>query len=491
MPTLFTPFAAPGTASAHLARFLRSASFRLTAFYAGVFGVSAALLFAVIYLIATDAMNQQAASAAEQDMAELVDIYATGGQDALVREIETRIADTDRPYLAYLLVDHNGRALAGNLPINYSHANGGKLSSSRQNGEDAGEPSEEENEHEAILLRGSLAGGDTLAVGYDRYRITEAQEAILHAFGWAMVLTGLLALSGGAVVSFGFLKRIDEINRTTRAVVRGALDERVALRGSGDELDELATGLNRMLDRIGALLQGLNQVSNDIAHDLRTPLSRLRQRLEAVRARDASIEDYRTAIDRAIADTDVILATFGALLRIAQIEAGARHADFDRIDLSHLCGQVVEAYVAVAEDAGQTIAAKVQPDIAIRGDGNLLTQMLANLVENAICHTPAATAVSLSLATIVGGTQLMVADTGPGIPEAERDKVFRRFYRLERSRTTPGSGLGLTLVRAVADLHGATVTLADNAPGLRITVVFPAWPPFAAERQLLLHRKAD
>ena len=165
--------------------------------------------------------------------------------------------------------------------------------------------------------------------------------------------------------------------------------------------------------------------------------------------------------------------TFAALLRIAQIEAGVRRAHFARVDLSHLCSEVVEAYVAVAEDVGQTIAARVEPGIAVSGDGNLLTQMLVNLIENAIRHTPAGTSISLMLTMAAEGPRLTVADTGPGIPETERKKVFRRFYRLERSRTSSGSGLGLTLVAAVADLHGATVALADNTPGLCVTVAFP------------------
>lgn len=473
MPSSFTPFAAPATVSGRLARFLRSASFRLTAVYAGIFAVSAALLFAVIYWIATDALKQQAASAAEQDMAELLDIYTSRGQGALAREIESRVADVIHPDLAYLLVDQDGNALAGNLTVDYWRENSAKLSPSGQQGHNAGEGLEEENEHEATVLRRTLSPGETLVVGYDQYRITEAQEAIIHALGWVILATGLLALGGGVTVSLRFLKRVDEINQTTRAVVHGRLDERVAVRESGDELDELAVGLNHMLDRIGALLQGLNQVSNDIAHDLRTPLSHLRQRLDAVRARDASIEDYRAAVDRAIADTDVILATFAALLRIAQIEAGARRTHFDRVDLSYLCGQVIEAYTAVAEDAEQTIAVAIEPDIAVRGDGNLLTQMLVNLIENAIRHTPAGTSISLMLTMAAEGPRLTVADTGPGIPETERKKVFRRFYRLERSRTSSGSGLGLTLVAAVADLHGATVALADNTPGLCVTVAFP------------------
>jgi signal transduction histidine kinase len=270
----------------------------------------------------------------------------------------------------------------------------------------------------------------------------------------------------------GFLRRIEEINRTTRSIMDGDLAQRVPVSGGGDEMDQLAVNLNAMLDRIQTLMESLKRVSDDIAHDLRTPLSRLRHRLEAARGRTGPHGD--AVIEQSIAEVDAILETFSALLRISQIESGARRAGFSEISLERIVSDVGEAYAPVAEDRGQrlkTVLASVPP---IQGDRELLTQMVANLIENPIRHCPADVEIIIGLALEGGSPVLRVADTGPGIPASECEKVLRRYYRLEASRTTPGSGLGLALVKAVADLHGATVELSDNQPGLRVIVRFPA-----------------
>jgi signal transduction histidine kinase len=228
---------------------------------------------------------------------------------------------------------------------------------------------------------------------------------------------------------------------------------------------------------VQALMESLRHVSNDIAHDLRTPLGRLRQRLEDARLRARSLEDYETAVDRAIADTDAILATFSALLRIAQIESGTRKASFSAVDLSGVFRSIADAYGAVAEDRGQILTAAVTPGVDVRGDRELLMQMLANLVENAIRHTPEGARIGIGLERGADGPVGIVSDTGPGIPPEARDKVFQRFYRLDRSRSTAGNGLGLSLVAAVAETHGIAITLADNQPGLEVRLRFPPKAP--------------
>ena len=220
------------------------------------------------------------------------------------------------------------------------------------------------------------------------------------------------------------------------------------------------------------LMEGLKQVSNDIAHDLRTPLSRLKQRLEEVRSEANSIEEYKEAVDQAIQDADIALSTFGALLRIAQIESGTRRANFSDVDLSSLLANLATTYSAVAEDMGKTLVSSIEPNIHVRGDRELLTQLFVNLIENALRHTPSGATVSISLALREGGPIAEVSDTGPGIPESERANVFKRFYRLDRSRSTPGAGLGLALVAAVAELHTARIELLDNEPGLKVAVNF-------------------
>jgi signal transduction histidine kinase len=311
-----------------------------------------------------------------------------------------------------------------------------------------------------------------LLVGENRYRAVKAREAILQAFGWGVLITVLLAAGGGATLGAGFLRRIEAINRTTRSIMDGDLSERVPTRGGEDEMDQLAINLNAMLDRIQGLMEGLKRVSDDIAHDLRTPLSRLRHRLEAARAKSGP--DGERVFEQCILELDGILATFSALLRIAQIESGARRASFSDVSLGGILGTVSEAYTAVAEDQDQKLEVRVERDFSISGDRELLTQMVANLIENAIRHCPAGVRISASVGQDASAPVLSITDTGPGIPAAEREKVFQRFYRLETSRTTPGSGLGLALVKAVAILHGATVELSDNRPGLCVNIRFRA-----------------
>jgi len=276
------------------------------------------------------------------------------------------------------------------------------------------------------------------------------------------------------IVSTAALKRVEAVGRTTRAIMDGDLSRRVPVRGTGDEFDDLASGVNAMLDRIEHLMKSMRQVTNDIAHDLRTPLTRLRQRLELARSRAVSIEELREALSHAILQTDSILETFGALLRIAQIEAGGRAVPAMPLNVSKLLNGIVDDFAPVAEDHGQKLIAEIDPDLKLTGDPELLTQMVVNLVDNAIRHTPSGAKIAVQARAVRDGLELAVADTGPGIPVKERDNVLRPFYRLEASRTTEGSGLGLSLVAAIAERHDAKLSLADNAPGLRVAVLFPA-----------------
>ncbi len=283
-------------------------------------------------------------------------------------------------------------------------------------------------------------------------------------------VTLLLGAAGGIWLSQVFLYRVDAISRTAEAIIDGDLTQRVPLRGTGDDLDRLAETLNRMLDRMDRLLESVRQASNNIAHDLRTPLTRLGQRLEEARTQVRSADGQQRALDAAKAEVDALLGTFAALLRIAEVEAGAQRAAFRRVDLSAVVATVAEAFAPSAEEAGYTLVAEVAPGIAVHGDRELLTQALVNLVENALRHTPPGTQVRLLLRAQAGRAVMAVEDNGPGIPEAERDQVLRRFYRLDHSRSTPGSGLGLSLVAAVAELHGAELRLEDAKPGLRVVI---------------------
>ncbi len=457
-----------------LTRILRTTGFRLAALYAGLFGISVLVLFGVIYWITGEALRQQLAATIEIEVAALVEDHRTGGIPHVADAIDQRLASVPSSTIFYLLVDQEGRKIAGNLPIR-SQRNGWHQLPAPEERDEHHDDDEDSDSHRLLALGVVLADGSFLLVGKDLHTIVEFEEVIVGAYGWAFGATVLLGVVGGVVLSLGFLRRVDAINRTSRAIIEGRLAERVPTRGTGDELDRLAINLNEMLDRVQALMESLRHVSNDIAHDLRTPLGRLRQRLEDARLRARRLEDYETAVDRAIADTDAILATFSALLRIAQIESGTRKASFSAVDLSGVFRSIADAYGAVAEDRGQTLTAVVAPGVGVRGDRELLMQMLANLVENAIRHTPEGSRIGFVLERGADGPVGIVSDTGPGIPPEARDEVFQRFYRLDRSRSTPGSGLGLSLVAAIAEAHGIAITLADNKPGLEVRLHFP--PP--------------
>ena len=456
-------------------RIFRTIGFRLAAMYAALFGLSVVFLFAVSYWITGHALRQQLAANVDAEVSSLVADATASGTSHAADSIRRRIASRLHPTTYYLILDSAGRELAGNLTPRAPHTGWQRLSlSAARIAADRELEPEDLAEHSLMALGAKLPDGSFLMVGADTFRISEVEEAIVRAFSWAFGITIVLAATGGTLLSFGFLRRVDAINRTSRAIIDGRLADRIPTRGTDDELDRLALNLNEMLDRVQALLDSLRQVSNDIAHDLRTPLSRLRQQLEGARINARSVAEYEAAVDTAIADTDAILQTFGALLRIAQIEAGTRRSAFSVIDLSTIFQSIVDAYTAVAEDSGRSMSATIASGVECLGDRELLTQMLANLVENAIRHTADGTPIQVALENGPAGPVGIVADRGPGIAPEYRDQVFKRFYRLEQSRSTSGSGLGMALVTAIAELHGISVSLDDNDPGLLVRLTFPA-----------------
>src|SRR4029077_7305872 len=326
-----------------------------------------------------------------------------------------------------------------------------------------------------VRARGyNLANGDYLLVGQDTRTLRDMKALIVRAFGVGLVATLLLALLGGVIVSTTMLRRIDAVSRTARGIVAGDMSQRVPVRGTDDEFDELAASVNAMLNRIEDLMRSMRQVSNDVAHDLRTPLTRLRQRLEHARRRAQTTEELHEALAHSIAQVDSILETFGALLRIAQIEAGGRAREKSAINVSRFLTAIVDDFAPAAEDQGQTLVAEIDKGLSILGDPELLTQMVVNLVDNAIRHSPPGALICIEAKAVGDSLELAVVDNGPGIPSRERENVLRPFYRLEASRTTEGSGLGLSLVAAIAKRHDAKLSLGDNSPGLRVAVLFPA-----------------
>jgi signal transduction histidine kinase len=318
-----------------------------------------------------------------------------------------------------------------------------------------------------------LAPGLYVFAGSDTTELHAVQSHILKVMLLLFAGAMLLAVAGGSLVSWSFLRRTDAMARACRDIMDGDLKRRIPVRGTQDELDRLAETINEMLSRIAALMENLSQVSNDIAHDLRTPVTHLRHRLE--RARDCgTVEDYRAALETAITKADEILGLFAALLRIAQIEGGARRAAFAPLDLGQLLEQLRDLFEPVADEAGHILRLDGASKSIVRGVRQLLIQLFSNLIENAMVHTPAGTNISLSLRRAAGLAVVEVGDDGPGVPRDEHERLFRRLYRREASRSQPGYGLGLSLALAIAELHGATIRIQDSAkPGLTVEVCFP------------------
>jgi signal transduction histidine kinase len=446
-----------------LRRILRSASFRLALVYAALFVLSAGALFATVFVIASAAMENDLAAVLRSEAFQLAEIHRRIGLLGLAEQITRRMNFRSRGPIYYLLQAPTRQVVVGNMPG--MPPVDGVIDFVRDSDSPGGSG------------RGRLTGfgltlsdGSYLLVAQDASRLVDMQRAIVRAFIWASGLTLLLAIGGGVLLSGNFLRRIDTIGRTSRAIMEGDLSARIPVRGTNDEIDQLVISLNAMFDRIQLLMDGLRQVTGDIAHDLRTPLGRLRQRLEGAREHASSTAEYASATEAAIAEADALLEIFSALLRIAQIESGARTSGFAEVDLSALLRSVGEAYQPAAEDSQHKLALDVRDGIRLTGDRQLLAQLFSNLVENALTHTPAGSTVRLGLHPSARGFRAEVADDGPGIPEAEHGKVLDRFYRLDRSRTTAGSGLGLALVKAIANLHGLTLQLEDARPGLAVIV---------------------
>jgi len=450
-----------------LEQLLKSASFRFTAAYVGLFIVSVGILAGLIYFSATSELERTIHMRIVVESDALRAEYTRGGTDQLLQAIAERQRSRLIGGLDYALYDGNGKRLFGNLSA--VRCTKGWVTF---NGPPDGDEPAGELEKLGVLIT-PLPNGHCLLVGDDIGKIRKFGSLILDSFGWVLLVTVMLAVAGGIFLSSRVLRRIETINRTAEAIIEGDISRRIPRRGTPDDLDRLAATLNRMLDRMTGLMESLRHISNDVAHDLRTPLGRLRHSLEEASRTASSPDEYRAAIDRAVAEVDGILDTFGAILRIAQIESGSRRSGFQRLLLSELVADVCETYAPSMEDAGKTLQTEIQPDLWIHGDRELLVQSLANLLENAIAHTPTRAVVTVSLNHPSEGIELNVADNGFGVSEAERKQIFKRFYRVERSRSAVGNGLGLSIVAAVAELHAAKLSADDNHPGLKIGVVFP------------------
>ena len=448
---------------------LRSSIFRLALLYMALSISSVVVLLGFIYWATAGYADRQIDATIEAEITGLEEQYRRRGLVGLRNVIAERISRDPSGASVYLLADEDLEPLVGNLsrwPDSAAGDPGWVSFRLRDWGHDKSE------EHQARARTFALRGGLNLLVGRDVRDLEATRARILNALGWGLAITATLALGAGLAMGSRVMRRIDAINQTSRDIIDGDLSRRIPTDGRDDDFDELADNHHRMLARIEQLMGSVRQVSDNIAHDLRTPLTRLRTRLELARSGAGIPAESQEAIDSAIEDADELLSTFNALLRIARIESKHRHLGFARVDLTQLVQDLAELYEPLAADKKQQLLVQVQDGVSAEGDRDLLFQAAANLVDNAIKYSPAGGRIALSAEIHTGQVEMSVADSGPGISTEMHEKVFERFFRLDDSRSTPGSGLGLSLVRAVAELHGAQIRLESSEPGLRVELRF-------------------
>ncbi len=446
-----------------LAETLRSSTLRLALISILVFGAAVVGLFGYVYFSAASFVRILSDRDIAAEVALLQKAYGQGGRNALVAAIGERVANERFEGGRYLLADPSFMPLAGNL----------KAWPSAVKEADGWQSIEAADGHLLRVDVVPLADGLRLLVGKDIDDLRGFAAKINTAIGLVLLMVFILAGVVTVYTSRRTVGRIESINAISRSIMQSDLGKRIPLRGTRDEWDRLAQNLNLMLDRIETLMGEVKQATDNVAHDLRTPLTRMRGRLEKASGRSRDGESDQALIGDTIAELDRVLTMFASLTRISQIEAKDRTAVFRTVNLSDIAGEVVELFDAAAEHEHVTLAASGDPTAFVTGDRDLLFDAVANLVDNAIKHGREAGRVRVEVRRGDAGATIAVTDDGPGIPDHERQHVLKRFYRLERSRRTPGNGLGLSLVAAVAHLHGADIEMADNAPGLTFRLRFP------------------
>jgi signal transduction histidine kinase len=465
-------------------KLIRTTAFRLTLAYLFLFALFAASLLGYFAWNTRRLITEQITTTVNAEVGEISDVYGRGGLRGLVFTIENRAL---RPGAnLYLVTTPTGQAIAGNVG---SLAPGVMATSGWS--ETAYRRLDEQNntDHRALVHVTELTNGFRLLIGRDLEERKRLFGIVAKAAQWSLLVVIVLGLGGGIFVARRVLRRIDAMTGTTQRIMAGDLGGRLPVGRSGDELDRLAENLNAMLERIEALMMGLKEVSDNIAHDLKTPLTRLRNRAEEALAKSGSEAEYRSALERTIEESDGLIRTFNALLMIARAESGQARGNMDDFDAADVANGIQELYEPLAEDDGMTLRVKTE-STPLHGNRELISQALANLVENAIKYgKPLPAAQPLSASSVAAayskeiliearrdGDQVLlsVTDHGPGIPETDRKHAVERFVRLEASRTQPGSGLGLSLASAVATLHGGELRLDDAHPGLSATLAIPA-----------------
>ncbi|MBI4274855.1 MAG: HAMP domain-containing histidine kinase [Rhizobiales bacterium] len=459
-----------------LGKLFRTTAFKLTLVYLIVFALFAAFLLGYFALNTRRLVTEQIEQTVDAEITGLSEQYNLGGIRRLVSVVENRSL---RPGSSlYLVTTNAGEGLAGNvgsLPTGLLN-NSGRAETKYRRIDEA----EDSPEHRALVHIMQLPSGFRLLVGRDLEERERLRGIVLAAGRWSIAIVIILGIAGGFFVTRRVLKRIDAMTGTAQTIMAGDLSGRLPIAGTGDELDRLASNLNVMLERIEALMHGLKEVSDNIAHDLKTPLTRLRNRCEEALRTARDEKDYRAAVEATIEESDALIGTFNALLMIARAESGQARENLAEFDAAEVARGVADLYEPLADEKNLSVAVEAPEPAPMRGNRELVSQALANLVDNAIKYTISnGTVKEIVVKAVNEGERVLltVADQGPGIAESDRGRVVERFVRLEQSRSQPGSGLGLSLASAVARLHGGVLTFEDNSPGLRVTIALPRGGP--------------
>ena len=457
-----------------LGKLFRTTAFKLSMAYLVIFVLFASAILGYVAFNMRRLLDEQVSLTIEEDVKGLVTQFNSGGLRRLVAQIERRASQPGSSL--YLVTTPTGETLAGNISgiDQEGLLDAGRYQLFYRVLEDG-----DVKPHRALVDTIVLPGGFRLLVGRDLSETDRFRGVIRSAIGWSILLVLVMAVAGGVFVARRVLGRIDAMTATTRSIMAGDFSGRLAVSGTNDELDRLAQNLNAMLDRIAELMAGLREVSDNIAHDLKTPLTRLRNSAEEALRTATDTEEYRLTLENVIDEADQLIRTFNALLMIARAESGNATEGMAAFDAADVARDVAELYEPLAEEAHVTMHLTLPEKLPLYGSRELIGQALANLLDNAIKYAAREESVSekaeISIGAVATGTgiELSVSDNGPGIPEADRARVVERFVRLEGSRSRPGSGLGLSLASAVARLHGGTLRLEDHAPGLRVVLALP------------------
>ena len=442
----------------------RTSAFQLAVIYAALFLVSVLVLFGTLYWTTIGSVSRQIDATIESEILGLAEQYERRGLNGLVDVLTERVSRSDDGGSIYLFADSGLRPISGNLRRwpSATPAADGQIEFETSLG--AGQSTR----YRANIL--SVGPNYRLLVGRDIRELVQLTVVFQRAAIWGVVAVLILALAGGVFMSFSAQRKLAGINRTARRIIDGDLSERVPITGTHDEYDDLATNINEMLTQIEALLGNVRHVGDSIAHDLKTPLTRLRNRLESLAGGGTAMSPE---LEKCVAEADRLLATFNALLRIARIESGAFRAAFSTVNLSDVVEGACDLYHAAAEEKGISLNFKSKSVATMYGDRELLAQAIANLLDNAVKYTPRGGNIEIAVKDEPDHLELVVTDTGRGVPEADHDRIQQRFIRLDAARSEPGNGLGLSLVKAVTDQHRGRLLMQNLQPGLKVSMELP------------------